>query len=813
MKKPLLIIALLFSVVSFAQLPKLSPRQVLGWFDVKDFGATGDGVTNDSAAVQSAINYANSHGGGVVYFPKGIYRCRISIPLHDYSNTETQVSIKLLGESLSVQNFDPFSTVDRPVNLTGSIILGNTIPIGETSSVIRSEGVGGASWTQLNFVDFSMENLTVRLRSTNGSLDIAPKDTAINLYANAFMSLKNVIVDNESMNDSLVQPASTCVGIITPAKGNWAKVIGNQVYVIGTYKGLIANEHTDFDHSFFDGNYYSIVLPDADQPIHFNTVGCWRYKYAIKVEGTTTKFVSFDQLRLERTISPVVWFDFVADLDEPTPGWTTGKINWSNVHGPFSFIRTNPTASRIFDFPFNGTSPHWSTADRPSNIADGTTGFNTTTLFPEFYDGTTWKSLGGAGGVNTQIQYNNNGALGGFGAWDGSAMSVAGDIFVIPNAGAARKISFQTGTGSPNILYYDGGATVRYGSGINSAELQYFIPDAGHISFNKGGDLQASGTNELFRIDDNGIRLPASKYINFGTTSGSSGYGIRDNAGTPQFKINGGNWTDFGSGGGGVTTMAAIGSSPNGDGASISTSTLTLQPASASFGGVVTTGAQTFEGTKTFNQNILSNGSGVFSGEVQSTYGSFTELGTQPTTPTGRGIFWAKSDGTPHYLNDAGVDVQLGGSSSSSTIATLNVNTTDVSNSGTSETDLMSYTLPAGKLVNVGDRLVIEADFSTASNANNKTLIFYFGGYTHTQSPSTIASGTTIRMRFTVIKTGTGTQKITREFLTSFSTSPGTATASVSDTGTIVIKFTGTSGTASSDITQTAMIITYYPAP
>ena len=57
-------------------------------------------------------------------------------------------------------------------------------------------------------------------------------------------------------------------------------------------------------------------------------------------------------------------------------------------------------------------------------------------------------------------------------------------------------------------------------------------------------------------------------------------------------------------GGGGVTTMAAIGSSPNANGATISGSTLNLQPADASFGGVVTTGSQTFAGTKTFTANV-----------------------------------------------------------------------------------------------------------------------------------------------------------------------------------------------------------------
>lgn len=57
----------------------------------------------------------------------------------------------------------------------------------------------------------------------------------------------------------------------------------------------------------------------------------------------------------------------------------------------------------------------------------------------------------------------------------------------------------------------------------------------------------------------------------------------------------------------GDVTLSAIGSSPNANAATLSTQALNLEPASASFGGVVTTIAQSFAGLKTFTSNLISS--------------------------------------------------------------------------------------------------------------------------------------------------------------------------------------------------------------
>lgn len=73
-------------------------------------------------------------------------------------------------------------------------------------------------------------------------------------------------------------------------------------------------------------------------------------------------------------------------------------------------------------------------------------------------------------------------------------------------------------------------------------------------------------------------------------------------------------------------SFGAIGSTPNANGASISSGVITLQPASSSFGGLVTTGTQTFAGNKTFAGVTTHTDSTAFAGVK---LGSLAGGGTQ----------------------------------------------------------------------------------------------------------------------------------------------------------------------------------------
>lgn len=64
-------------------------------FNVKDYGAIGNGSTIDTSAVQAAINAAMSAGGGTVYFPSGNYLINSTLTIN------TQVRLEILGNGLT----------------------------------------------------------------------------------------------------------------------------------------------------------------------------------------------------------------------------------------------------------------------------------------------------------------------------------------------------------------------------------------------------------------------------------------------------------------------------------------------------------------------------------------------------------------------------------------------------------------------------------------------------------------------------------------------------------------------------------------
>ena len=105
----------------------------------------------------------------------------------------------------------------------------------------------------------------------------------------------------------------------------------------------------------------------------------------------------------------------------------------------------------------------------------------------------------------------------------------------------------------------------------------------------------------------------------------------------------------------GAISLAAIGITPNANGASLVGSLLNLQPASASFGGVITTGTQTFAGDKTLTGTLYGIGlsmTGTTADIVQGTATSGKAL--RGTATTGWGLYASATTGVGVQGNSSG---------------------------------------------------------------------------------------------------------------------------------------------------------------
>jgi hypothetical protein len=160
-------------------------------FNIKDFGATGDGTTDDGPAIQAALNASNAAGGGVVYIPPGRYRRADTIGSQwtIYSNTS------LVGDGdQSVIFFD-----DRPTTIRS----GNDLIIANTPVGTQKENI--------EFKNFKVEGtLLTYLNDTNGKLGFGGDNidgfrmesvtiVGMRYFATAFNRLRNAVFTGNTL--------------------------------------------------------------------------------------------------------------------------------------------------------------------------------------------------------------------------------------------------------------------------------------------------------------------------------------------------------------------------------------------------------------------------------------------------------------------------------------------------------------------------------------------------------------------------------------------------------------------------------------
>ncbi len=298
----------------------------LGWFNVTAYGAVGDGTTDDTAAIQAAIDAAAAaNNGGVVYFPAGTYivggalqdtgysNCQLRLPARSLTAVE-QLSIEFRGAYAPPNSIAVGTTITLPVHQ--SIIKG-TLNSGAGGQLIGGQGAAGGFTNILA----RMTDITVRMPSN-------PVLSAVDFSGMVGCELDNVVIDVGTYSlPSVTQPTtSTSYGLKLPANNNGAMTRLGTVMVCGFYTGFLIGEHTVGHNVSAWGCLRAVEVPAGHHASHFDRlmpVHCPR-----GIVATGAHYLNIDQYNTEHAASG--WMAPVYDIDDSS-NYLSGALHWHDV--------------------------------------------------------------------------------------------------------------------------------------------------------------------------------------------------------------------------------------------------------------------------------------------------------------------------------------------------------------------------------------------------------------------------------------------------------------------------------------------------
>lgn len=182
----------------------------LDWFNVEDYGAVHDGVTDDRDAIQAAIDAVHAAGGGTLYFPRGTYllagalvdtgtyNSQLKIPQTD---APAMTTFRFLGEHATLK-----STWDGTISGNPSIISAGThdsLTLNSVFVVFERMRITYKANPKLSAIDMT-KAATFRIR---GTLSMAPYESyfdAVPTHSNAVgVDLPWGLNDQNSGGDAL----------------------------------------------------------------------------------------------------------------------------------------------------------------------------------------------------------------------------------------------------------------------------------------------------------------------------------------------------------------------------------------------------------------------------------------------------------------------------------------------------------------------------------------------------------------------------------------------------------------------------------
>ncbi len=253
-------------------------------FNVIDYGAKGDGVTDNTQSFSTCLKELVKAGGGRMYLPEGVYRGRIIIPPVS-KPIPSWITVEIVGEKEPTPVFGTIGSF--PLQDKGTIVKSSEK---SGSAVISASSSAQALYGTFSAVYVIIKNLDVRTYDDPGI-------GGIDLGHALQCKLENVFVNTGVYNVQASKPTHGTSGLITPACNNAALTILRNVVVTGYHTGILVNEHTDGDNINLASNINGLEFSFAHHASRFGRVGAQRCTHAIAVTGKHG--FSIEQLDME----------------------------------------------------------------------------------------------------------------------------------------------------------------------------------------------------------------------------------------------------------------------------------------------------------------------------------------------------------------------------------------------------------------------------------------------------------------------------------------------------------------------------------
>lgn len=238
----------------------------------KWWGAAGDGTTDDTAAVQAAVDWAIDQGVAKIVYPPGIYQVT-NITYEGYSTYNNPAGgVKVIEIAGSAP--PPFwygSIGEFNLSEKGTIF---RCPGGTTGSMFRAlpfdvPGTYDFSWYNLVF-----RNLLFRTYD-NPNINVIDAEWAQHLI------VRDVMIDTGVYGVQASEPTNDVTAIITPKTGNAAMNILENIAVTGYYRAYKFGEHTWGNYLNVHCCKWALWLEQAYHPSRVGRICIQRCQYGI----------------------------------------------------------------------------------------------------------------------------------------------------------------------------------------------------------------------------------------------------------------------------------------------------------------------------------------------------------------------------------------------------------------------------------------------------------------------------------------------------------------------------------------------------